>query len=83
MKADRRLLELLERMRDGESVQVDIIPVQDRWRGLLRQLRAGAPDGVEYNVIDLTTVAATVPARMLPTIAARRDVAELHLRRDA
>ena len=82
-KADRALLDRIARIRDGDAVAVDIVPVRYRWRGLLRQLRAGAADGVEYNVIDLTTISATVPARMIAAIAARGDVAELHLREEA
>ncbi len=78
-KIDGPLKERLEQVGDDTRLSVEILPLQNRWQGLLRHLRNTAASGIEYNVIDLTSISATLPKWMIERIATRRDVISVGL----
>ena len=79
IKLDRELKLHLEALETDAPVYVEIVPVPNGWRGLLRQLRDAASGGVAYNVVDLTSISATLPRWLIERIALRRDVAAVRL----
>lgn len=79
MKIDHDLRHRLDSLRADAAVDVEIVPMQIRWKGLLRQLREGAQAGVAYNVVGLTSISATVPKWLVERIATRRDVVAIRL----
>lgn len=82
IKVDAPLRERLDQVGDQTRLHVEIVPLQSRWRGLLGQLRAAPGAGVEYNVIDQTSISATLPKWLIEAIAVRRDVVAVRLQGD-
>lgn len=78
-KIDVDLRHRLETLRSDAAVDVEIVPMQVRWNGLLRQLRDGGQSGVAYNVVGLTSISATVPKWLVERIATRWDVVSIRL----
>lgn len=78
-KIDGDLRRRLDGLRSDAPVDVEIVPRQSRWKGLLRQLRDGSQSGVAYNVVGLTSISATVPKWVVERIATRRDVVSIRL----
>ncbi|MEM7417881.1 MAG: hypothetical protein AAF389_20505 [Gemmatimonadota bacterium] len=78
-KLDADLRRHMEPLGSDASVPVEIVPLQNRWRGLLGQLRSGTAAGIAYNVISLTSISATLPKWLVERIARRRDVVSIRL----
>lgn len=78
-KIDALLRARLSEVDRDTHLLVEIVPLQNRWRGLLEHLRRAPATGVEYNVIDLTSISATLPRWMIEALAERQDIVALRL----
>ena len=76
------LRERLREVSEDARLTVEIVPLQNRWLGLLDRLRSTSAEGVEYNVIDLTSISATLPRWLIEDIARRPDIVQLRLLED-
>lgn len=81
-KVDALLLARLQNMENDSPVHVEIVPIQNKWRALIHFLRNSGSPGVEFNVIDLTSISARLPPSVIESIAARPDVVRLRLVED-
>lgn len=82
LKLDPALQRRLDQIDDDTRLSVEIVPIQNRWLGLLRNLREAVAVGVEYNVVDLTSITATLPKALIAGIAERPDVVSVRLGED-
>lgn len=81
-KLDHELRQHLETGDPESPVAVLILPLQNRWPGLVEHLRRSSVDGVSFNVIDLTSISATLPGWLVEKIAERPDVVAVRLSGD-
>lgn len=81
-KLDAHLQERLRQVGDDVRLTIEIVPLQNRWKGLLDRLRSTTATGVEYNVIDLTSISATLPKWLIEHIALRPDIITVRLLED-
>ena len=82
LKLDPALVERLGRLDRDSRISVEIVPIQNRWGGLLLHLRGAAAWGVEYIVVDLTSISATLPRWLIEAVAKRRDVVTVRLQEE-
>lgn len=82
LKVAAALRARLSEANEHDRFRVDIVPVQRRWRGLLRHLRSGNEPEVEYNVIDRASISAQLPKWLIEAIAERPDVVVVTLSED-
>lgn len=81
-KVDAQLQERLREIGDDVRLAIEIVPLQNRWKGLLDRLRSTTATGVEYNVIDLTSISATLPKWLIEDIGRRPDIIAMRLLED-